>query len=109
MSHIFGRECEKTSRDSWIDAEFASIRKEEDRMQDSINHCPYLRGHGMQSAWILYWGYQEHKEVLTQYLWWWIDFPRWHTSFHVRRQVTQLTLRICFSKKSFDFMAYQEA
>jgi hypothetical protein len=36
-----------------------------------------------------------------------IDFPRWHTSFHVRRPVTQLTLRTCFSKRSFNFMVCQ--
>jgi hypothetical protein len=62
------------------------------KMQGFINRCPYLRSHGMQSAWISYWGCQEHKEVLNQYLWSWIDFPRWHTSFHVRRIVMQLTL-----------------
>jgi hypothetical protein len=109
MSHIFGQECDQTSRDSWKDAEFASIQIEGSKMQGFINHCPYLRGHGMQLAWILYWGCQEHKEVLIQSLWWWIDFPRWHTSSHVRRLVMQLTLRTCFSKKSFDFMAYQKA
>jgi hypothetical protein len=109
MSHIFGWECEQMSRYLWIDAEFASIQREEDRMQGFINHFPYLKGHGMQSAWISYWGCQERKEDLTQSLWWWIDFPRWHTSFHVRRPVTQLTLQICFSKKSFDFMSYREA
>jgi hypothetical protein len=98
-----------TSKDLQINAEFVSIRKERDRMQDFINHFPYLSGHGMQSAWILYWVCQEHKEDLTQSLWWWIDFPKWHTSFHVRKPVTQLTLRIYFSKKSFDFMAYQGA
>jgi hypothetical protein len=56
MIHIFGQECEKTSRDLWTDVEFSSIQKEGDKMQDFINHCPYLRGHGMQSAWISYWG-----------------------------------------------------
>jgi hypothetical protein len=105
----FWPECGQMSRGSWTDAEFASIQKERDRMQDFINHCPYLRGRGMQSAWILYWVCQEHKEDLTQSLWWWIDSPRWHTSSHVRKPVTQPTLRICFSKKSFDFMAYQGA
>jgi hypothetical protein len=64
MSHIFGRECEQMSRDSWTDAEFASIRREGSRMQGFINHCPYQRGRGMQLAWILYWGCQEHKEVV---------------------------------------------
>jgi hypothetical protein len=97
------------SKDSWTDAEFASIRKARDRMQNFINHCPYLRSCGMQSAWNSYWGCKEHKEGLIQSLWWWIDSPKWHTSFHVRKPVMQLTLRICFSKKSFDFMAYQEA
>jgi hypothetical protein len=72
-----------------------------------INHCPYPIGHGMQLAWISYWGCQEHKEVVIQYLWWWIDFPIWHTSFHVRKPVTRLTLRICFSKKSFKFTVFQ--
>jgi hypothetical protein len=56
-------------------------------MQDSINHFPYHRGRGMQLAWILYWGFQEHKEVLIQSLWWWINFPRWNTSFHARKLV----------------------
>jgi hypothetical protein len=105
----FGRECEQTSRDSWTDVEFVSIQREEDRMRDFINHYQYLKGCGMKSAWISYWGFQEHKEVLTQYLWWWIDFPRWHTSSHVRRPVMQLTLRICFSKNLFDFTACQRA
>jgi hypothetical protein len=97
------------SRGSWIDAEFASIRKERDIMQYFINHCQYPRGRGMQSTWISYWGCQEHKEGLNQSLWWWIDFPKWHTLFHVRKPATQLTLRIWFSKMSFDFMAYQGA
>jgi hypothetical protein len=97
------------SRDSWTDAEFASIRREGNRMRGFINHCPYQKGRGMQLAWILYWGCQEHKEVVIQSLWWWIDFPRWHTSFHVRKLVTQLTLQISSSKKSSDFMVFQEA
>jgi hypothetical protein len=92
MSHICGHECEKTSKYLWTDAEFASIQKERDRMQVFINRYPYLRGHGMQSAWTSYWGFQEHKEGLTQSLWWWIDFPKWYISFHVKKPVMQLTL-----------------
>jgi hypothetical protein len=95
------------SKYSCTDAEFSNIRREEDRMQGFINHCPYQRGRGMQLAWILYWGCQEHREGVIQSLWWWIDFPKWHTSFHVKRLVTQLTLRTYFSKRSFDFMGFQ--
>jgi hypothetical protein len=108
-SHISRWECEQTSRDSWTDAKFSNIRRERGRMQGFINRYPYLRSRGMQSAWISYWVCQEYKEGLTQSLWWWIDFPRWHTSFHVRRPMTQLTLKIYFSKKSFDFTSYQGA
>jgi hypothetical protein len=28
------------SRDSWTDAEFASIQREENKMQSFIDHCP---------------------------------------------------------------------
>jgi hypothetical protein len=60
----------------WADVEFVNIQKERGRMRVFINHCPHLRGPRMQSTWTSYWGFQEHKEGLNQYLWWWIDFPK---------------------------------
>jgi hypothetical protein len=54
-------------------------------------------------------GLPRTQRGLIQSLWWWIDFPRWHTLSHVRKPVTRLTSRTCFSKKSFDFTAYQGA
>jgi hypothetical protein len=33
----------------------SSIQRAGSRMRDSINHYLYPRGHGMKSAWILYW------------------------------------------------------
>jgi hypothetical protein len=43
----FGWKCEQISRDSWIDVEFASIRREGSRMRGFINHFPYQKDHGM--------------------------------------------------------------
>jgi hypothetical protein len=40
------------------------MRRDENRTQGSINHCPYLRGHGRRSVWILYWVCRGHKEAV---------------------------------------------
>jgi hypothetical protein len=36
--------------------EFVNMQRAESRMLGFISHCPYLKGHGRPSAWILFLG-----------------------------------------------------
>jgi hypothetical protein len=58
-----------------------------------------FKGNQLLKGWILCWDYQERKEDVIPYLWWWIDFQRWHTLSHARRPVMQHMLQICSLRK----------
>jgi transposase InsO family protein len=78
---------------------YVNIRRAGSRTSVFISLCPYPRGHGRRSTWILFWGCQERREVLIPSSWWWTGFRRWCILFRVRRPAMRHTSQTCFFKE----------
>lgn len=61
--------------------------KGEAKIKDYTSHSQYQTDHGMQLVWFLFWVYLEVKEGMIPFMLWYIDFPKWHISLHVKRLV----------------------
>ena len=77
MIFIIGQRCRLMLRDLLRSVGYVSMLKGEARIEDCTRNCQYQIDHGMQLAWILFWGYLKLKGIMIPFILWYIDFPKW--------------------------------
>ena len=96
---ITSHSCIKMWRSLNKVAEYVRWKNEWSRIHGCISHYLYQKSYGKMWAWILFLVYWEHNKDMILYLWWLIDFQKWHISFPTRRLVMLFILQIYFPER----------